>query len=98
MGDALTAFHGGRAMLRLGYGRLDHPEAEALTEELLPQTFLLTPNLPEAEALTGMKVASEDQMAEAGRRLQRMGARHVLVKGGHLSGEAVDLLLLSDGT
>jgi len=84
-------------MIAKGGAALLQPEAvAALREELLPRTFLLTPNLPEAEALTGMRIADETAMAEAARRLKRMGARHVLVKGGHLPGEAVDLLLAGD--
>ncbi len=70
----------------------------AVREQLLPRTFLLTPNLPEAEALTGMKIATLAEMLEAGQRLRQMGARHVLVKGGHReSGDATDLLVGSNG-
>jgi hydroxymethylpyrimidine kinase/phosphomethylpyrimidine kinase/thiamine-phosphate diphosphorylase len=65
----------------------------ALRERLLPQTFLLTPNLPEAEALTGMRIGTLAEMAAAARQLQALGARHVLVKGGHRDGDATDLLL-----
>ncbi|MFA5516367.1 MAG: bifunctional hydroxymethylpyrimidine kinase/phosphomethylpyrimidine kinase [Desulfuromonadales bacterium] len=84
-------------MIAKGGASLLQAEAvAALREELLPRTFLLTPNLPEAEALTGLPVATEAQMERAGRRLQQMGARHVLVKGGHLPGAAVDLLLAGD--
>jgi hydroxymethylpyrimidine kinase/phosphomethylpyrimidine kinase/thiamine-phosphate diphosphorylase len=88
--DPVMIAKGGAALLR--------PEAvAALREELLPRTYLLTPNLPEAEALTGLRIGDEAAMAEAARRLQAMGARHVLVKGGHLPGEeAVDLLLAGD--
>lgn len=68
----------------------------ALREQLLPRTFLLTPNLPEAEALTGMRIGTLAEMAEAGRRLRTMGARHVLVKGGHRDGDATDLLVSGD--
>jgi hydroxymethylpyrimidine kinase/phosphomethylpyrimidine kinase/thiamine-phosphate diphosphorylase len=66
----------------------------AVREQLLPRTFLLTPNLPEAEALTGLTIRTLDEMADAARRLRQMGARHVLVKGGHrAAGDATDLLL-----
>jgi len=81
-------------MIAKGGAALLQPEAvTALREELLPRTFLLTPNLPEAEALTGLRIEDEASMAEAAHQLQRMGARHVLIKGGHLPGEATDLLL-----
>jgi len=63
---------------------------------LLPRTFLLTPNIPEAEVLTGLTIRSLAEMEEAGRRLQGMGARHVLVKGGHREGDATDLLISGD--
>ncbi|WP_126427702.1 bifunctional hydroxymethylpyrimidine kinase/phosphomethylpyrimidine kinase [Brevibacillus marinus] len=66
---------------------------EALKQELLPLALIVTPNLPEAESLSGMKIESRYEMEEAARRIHAMGARHVLVKGGHLaSAEIVDLL------
>ena len=69
----------------------------ALRTELIPQAYLLTPNLPEAEALTGLTISDEDGMAAAARALQGLGAANVLLKGGHLAGEeAVDLLLCGD--
>jgi hydroxymethylpyrimidine kinase/phosphomethylpyrimidine kinase/thiamine-phosphate diphosphorylase len=81
-------------MLAKGGSPLLREEAvAALCGELLPHAYLLTPNLPEAEALTGHRVQSEAEMEQAARRLQAMGARNVLLKGGHLPGEAVDLLL-----
>lgn len=69
----------------------------AVRDRLLPSTFLLTPNLPEAEALTGMTIGTLAEMEEAGRRLHAMGARHVLIKGGHRDGgDATDLLVSSN--
>ncbi len=69
------------------------PEAvRALTTRLLPLCLVVTPNLPEAEVLAGMPVASRAEMEEAARRIHALGPRHVLVKGGHLKGDAVDLL------
>jgi hydroxymethylpyrimidine kinase/phosphomethylpyrimidine kinase/thiamine-phosphate diphosphorylase len=85
--DPVMVAKGGAPLLR----------AEAMTavrEKLLPRTFLLTPNLPEAEALTGMVIESLEEMEAAARQLQAMGSRHVLLKGGHReSGDATDLLL-----
>lgn len=75
---------------------LQRAAVEAVRDLLLPQTYLLTPNLPEAEALTGLAITSETGMERAARALQQMGARNVLLKGGHLDGEAVDLLLAGD--
>jgi hydroxymethylpyrimidine/phosphomethylpyrimidine kinase len=64
----------------------------ALVAEMLPLALVVTPNLHEAEALAEMAVAGREEMEEAARRIHRMGPRAVLVKGGHLKGDAVDLL------
>jgi hydroxymethylpyrimidine kinase / phosphomethylpyrimidine kinase / thiamine-phosphate diphosphorylase len=64
----------------------------ALTEELFPLAQLLTPNAPEAARLTGLKIDTPAQLAEAAERLQGLGPRWVLAKGGHLAGEPVDVL------
>lgn len=73
--------------------RLLAPEAEdALRSMLLPQAFLITPNLPEAEVLCGKKITDLAGMKSAARELHALGARHVLVKGGHLEGaQATDV-------
>jgi hydroxymethylpyrimidine kinase/phosphomethylpyrimidine kinase/thiamine-phosphate diphosphorylase len=84
--DPVMVAKGGAPLLR-------EEAMTAVRELLLPQTFLLTPNLPEAEALTGMTITSLEGMEAAARQLQAMGARHVLVKGGHRVGDATDLLL-----
>jgi hydroxymethylpyrimidine/phosphomethylpyrimidine kinase len=65
---------------------------QALVEQLLPQAALVTPNVPEAEALTGIRIRDGAGMREAARRIGAMGAQAVLVKGGHLEGSAVDVL------
>jgi len=75
-----------------GYDLIDDDALDALKRELLPLARLVTPNLPEAERITGMKIADEDDMRRAARLMRGMGARAVLVKGGHLTGDAVDLL------
>ncbi len=81
-------------MVAKGGSPLLQPNAvELVREVLLPQAHLLTPNLPEAEALTGIAIKGEEAMEEAIFALQKLGPRHVLLKGGHLEGEAVDLLL-----
>lgn len=71
---------------------LKQEAVEALRSDLLPRTYLLTPNIPEAEALTGLKIRTLEEMEEAAGRLQAMGPRHVLLKGGHRSEDAVDIL------
>ena len=75
-----------------GQPLLPEAAARALRERLLPLAALITPNLPEAEALTGMPVRTLNDMRRAAERLRQMGARAVLVKGGHLEGCATDLL------
>lgn len=69
------------------------PDArQALIERVLPLALVVTPNLPEAESLAGIPVASRPDMEEAARRIHRLGPRYVLIKGGHLKGDAIDLL------
>lgn len=63
----------------------------ALKRELLPLATLVTPNLIEAEMLSGLKVTSVKEMAEAARRIEGQCGCQVLVKGGHLAGKAIDL-------
>jgi len=69
----------------------------ALVSRLLPMAAVLTPNIPEAEALTGLTIATPDQMIVAGRALLALGAQAVLVKGGHLEGDLLtDVLMTAD--
>ncbi|MDF5755030.1 bifunctional hydroxymethylpyrimidine kinase/phosphomethylpyrimidine kinase [Spongiactinospora sp. TRM90649] len=80
--------------------RLLAEEAVAsLREELLPLADLITPNLPEAADLLGEPEAKTlTEMHEQARRLRELGARRVLLKGGHLDGDiCVDVLLTEDG-
>ena len=65
----------------------------ALTGSLIPRARLITPNIPEAEALTGITIRNPAEMRRAALRLREMGAAAVLVKGGHLGRSAVDILL-----
>jgi hydroxymethylpyrimidine/phosphomethylpyrimidine kinase len=65
---------------------------KTLVAELIPLAFVLTPNIPEAEVLSGIRIATLDDMKKAAKIIHEMGARHVIVKGGHLPGDAVDLL------
>jgi hydroxymethylpyrimidine/phosphomethylpyrimidine kinase len=69
------------------------PDARrALVERILPLALVVTPNLPEAGALAGFPVNDRESMEEAARRIADLGPRHVLVKGGHLKGDPLDLL------
>ena len=69
------------------------PEAvEVLRARLLPLATVVTPNLPEVELLTGVRVEAEGDLRRAADAVLALGPRWALVKGGHLAGEAVDLL------
>ena len=63
----------------------------ALRSLLIPLATVVTPNIPEAEELTGMKLRSAEDIAEAARRIRAMGAKTVVIKGGHGKGPARDL-------
>jgi hydroxymethylpyrimidine/phosphomethylpyrimidine kinase len=86
-------------MIAKGGAALLQAEAtEVLKRDLIPLALVATPNLPEAEALTGMTVTDRAGMRRAGEAILGLGARAVVVKGGHLEGEeAVDLFLTPDG-
>ncbi len=72
---------------------LDKDAVACLKQRLLPMSYLVTPNIPEAERLTGLDIVDEEGMQTAARAIHRMGARNVLVKGGHLGeGSSVDIL------
>ena len=62
----------------------------ALREHLLPLALVVTPNIPEAESLAGMTIASDEDRREAARRIAAFGPRYVIVKGGHAAGDPVD--------
>jgi hydroxymethylpyrimidine/phosphomethylpyrimidine kinase len=76
---------------------LDEDAVGAIRAELLPLAHVVTPNIPEAEVLAGMSIASLDEMRTAGRRILELGPRVVLVKGGHLPGdESIDIAVTGD--
>jgi len=89
--DPVMVAKGGAALLQ-------DSAAQALRDKLVARATLVTPNIPEAEALTGLDVAKAgpDSVAAA---LRALGPKAVLLKGGHLEGDTVrDLLLTDDGT
>ncbi len=89
--DPVMVAKGGASLL--GPGTLD-----LLRTTLIPRATLLTPNLPEAELLTGLSIRSRDDMRRAAEQLLKLGPRAVLLKGGHLEGKSIsDLLLTPDG-
>ncbi len=65
---------------------------DALRDHLLPLALVITPNIPEAEVLTGMLISSEAEREEAARRLHALGPQWVVIKGGHLPGAPIDLV------
>ncbi len=69
---------------------------DTLVTELLAHACLVTPNLHEAAILTGLPVRDVSEMEAAARRIVELGAEAALVKGGHLSGDAVDVLCWQD--
>lgn len=75
-----------------GQRLMEESALAAMIDELLPLARLVTPNIPEAETLTGITITSEADMREAAALIRALGAKAVLVKGGHLSGDAIDLL------
>lgn len=66
--------------------------AETLAARILPFADVLTPNIPEAEALTGLPIRTVADMEHAAKQLHHMGCRAVVVKGGHAAGSALDML------
>lgn len=72
-----------------GHRLMEENGIAALRERLMPLADLFTPNRPEAELFSGVKIEGEDDIMEAGTRLLDMGARAVLMKGGHCEGSPV---------
>ncbi len=81
-----------------GHPLLEAQGIAAIRDLLVPRAGLLTPNAPEAAALTGLVVETLDDLRRAGEALMALGAKAVLMKGGHLAGDQVtDLLITSEG-
>lgn len=85
-----------------GFDLIDDSALDALIENLFPLAAIITPNIPEAERISKMKIRSADDISIAAEIMQKLGARHVLIKGGHAeTGEgeirkAVDHLFIDD--
>ena len=86
-------------MFAKGGAPLLQPDAlDTLKNELLPLAAIATPNIPEAEHLSGIKIHTTDDMKRAAEMIVKLGCKAVLLKGGHLEGDTVtDLLLDKDG-
>ena len=74
-----------------GDSLLREDAVDCLRTRLLPLAAVVTPNIPEAEALTGTKIVSDADVRRAAESIVAMGARSVVVKGGHREGPATDL-------
>jgi hydroxymethylpyrimidine/phosphomethylpyrimidine kinase len=68
---------------------------DALRSRLIPLATIVTPNIPEAEELAGMRLRRVNEIQEAARRIMNMGAQSVVIKGGHLRGPATDFFFAS---
>jgi hydroxymethylpyrimidine/phosphomethylpyrimidine kinase len=85
-----------------GFDLIDNSALEALIERLFPLATLVTPNIQEAERITGMRIGTETDIVDAARMMRSMGAANVLIKGGHFESETVlkqkasDYLFLGD--
>lgn len=75
-----------------GHRLITEDAVTALTEKIFPLALVVTPNIPEAETLTGIKITDLDSMKTAAEKIMGLGCRSVLVKGGHLKDTASDLL------
>jgi hypothetical protein len=80
-----------------GDALLSESARETLKKTLLPMAYLVTPNLPEASVLCGFPVKDLESMKESAKVIKGMGPRYVLIKGGHLEKQAVDLLFDGEG-
>lgn len=80
-----------------GSALLDKAAVPSLIKQLVSRATIVTPNIPEAEILAGMKISNVDEMTAAGRKILALGARAVLVKGGHLEGNELTDVFIGDG-
>ncbi|WP_042351897.1 bifunctional hydroxymethylpyrimidine kinase/phosphomethylpyrimidine kinase [Bacillus massiliigorillae] len=80
-----------------GCALLANEAKDALITKLMPRAFLVTPNIPEAEEITGMKITCIEDMKKAGQMIRSLGPQYVLIKGGHLIGDASDILIGEHG-
>jgi hydroxymethylpyrimidine/phosphomethylpyrimidine kinase len=67
-----------------GFDLIDDAALKSLTEQLFPLSIVVTPNIPEAERISGLKIESEADFEKVAQKIQNLGATNVLLKGGHL--------------
>jgi hydroxymethylpyrimidine/phosphomethylpyrimidine kinase len=84
-----------------GFDLIDDDALKILVEKLFPLATVITPNIPEAERIAQMKIETFADIEKSARKMQRLGAKNVLIKGGHLSiadlGKAKDFLFVGEG-
>jgi hydroxymethylpyrimidine/phosphomethylpyrimidine kinase len=76
---------------------IDARAVEVLKSELLPRALVVTPNIPEAESLSGIRIEDDESRREAARRIHALGAAHVIIKGGHLASADITDVLYDGG-
>ncbi|WP_332649892.1 bifunctional hydroxymethylpyrimidine kinase/phosphomethylpyrimidine kinase [Lysinibacillus sp. 54212] len=82
-----------------GASLLQQQAMDALKTKLLPIATVLTPNIPEAEEITGLRIETEEDIKKAAQAILQLGVSCVVMKGGHLSGkDAIDTVFFNDGT
>ena len=74
---------------------IDEDAIKILKKNLIKKVSLITPNIPEAEVLTGIKINNKEDMIFAGNKLINLGAENVLIKGGHLRTKKVEDIFLN---
>ncbi len=83
-------------MIAKGGAKLINNKAiKILKEKLIKKVSLITPNIPEAEILTKMKIKNKEDMVLAAKKLINLGAKNVLIKGGHLNSKVVEDIFLN---
>ncbi len=75
-----------------GFDLMQAQAKDTLIKELIPLADVVTPNLPEAEVITGLSIKALEDMEKAAKIIYDMGAKNVLIKGGHLENDATDVL------
>jgi hydroxymethylpyrimidine/phosphomethylpyrimidine kinase len=77
---------------KTGYSLMNPNAVETLIKELIPIVSVVTPNIPEAEIISNIKIKTVEDMEKAAKIIYTMGPKNVLIKGGHLTGDATDVL------
>lgn len=76
-----------------GYSLLRPEAKDNLIKYLIPKAYIVTPNIPEAEEISNINISTLEDMKEAGKTILSLGAKYALIKGGHLEGDCVDVLI-----